>query len=256
MGMLLAAGLAPAFRAAAQSRPLICGIMDSPPWVLHDGPQRGIAVDMLEQLSKLSGVPIEVQPGPPARLSMALREGQIDLLAFLRQPTLEPFAVSLGALAKVELGYLTRIGFVPRSEAEFEDRVIGSVRGGGIPGLMDGLPPGPRVDLRDVAQGLVMMLGGRLDAVLGSRMGIEWHIRQSGLHRSQFGTFLAVKAEPILMYASRTRSLPDDAASRLSRALPKVEAGRRLLEKPYLADRSAGQAIPDKAPPAPQPRSR
>ncbi len=256
MGMLLAAGLAPIRHVPGQPRPLICGIMDSPPWVLHEGPQRGIAVDMLQQLSSLTGLAIEVQPGPPARLAMALREGQIDLLAFLRQPLLDPFVVSLGTLAKVELGYLTRIGFTPHSEAALEGRVIGSVRGGGIPDLMDGLPPGPRVDLRDVAQGLVMILGGRLDAVLGSRMGIEWHIRQAGLNRSQFGTFLAVKTEPIIMYASRTRPLPEDTVARLKRALPKVEAGRSQLEKPYIADRSAGEPIPDRALPDRQPRSR
>lgn len=236
MGMLLAAGLTPVSRAAGPSRPLICGIMDSAPWVLPKGPRPGIAVDMLQQLSTLSGVPIEVQPGPPARLAMALREGQIDLLAFLRLPSLDPYAISLGLLADVELGYLTRIGFVPHGEAEFADRVIGSVRGGGIPGLMESLPPGPRVDLRDVGQGLVMLLGGRLDAILGSRMGIEWHIRQAGLQRDRFGTFLAVKSQPILLYARRDPPLPDDAASRLARFLPKVAAGRKLLEQPYLRD--------------------
>lgn len=228
------AGLALSSRGWAQCKPLTCGVIDVPPWISHDPLRAGLGADIVAHLSAASGLAIHPEPAPHSRLLMQLRAGQIDLVAFLPQRELEEAGRALGTLGDVEMGLITRSGLVMTRVEDIANGTVGVVRGSGVGPLVNLLPPSTvRLDVRDVVQALDMIAGGRIDGFVGSRLGFEWHIRQTSMDPNQFGAFFPLGKHSITLYLSRAHDYAPDMVERLQAGTATVAAAFDELSLPY-----------------------
>lgn len=228
------AGLAFSPRGWAQGKPLTCGIIDVPPWITHDPQRPGLGADIVARLSASTGLSIQPEPAPHSRLLMQLRAGQIDLVAFIPQRELEEAGLVLGTLGELAMGLITRAGLVMTRVEDIANGTVGLVRGSGIGPLVNRLPPSTvRLDVRDVVQGLDMIAGGRIDGFVGSRLGFEWHIRQTSMDPNQFGAFFPLGWHSITLYLSRAHNYAPEMVERLRAGTAPVAAAFDELSLPY-----------------------
>jgi ABC-type amino acid transport substrate-binding protein len=225
MGVPLATSVS---ASGVESRVLRCGLIEAEPWILHGEPLKGVSLEVMDLLGKMAGIGMAAEIGPAARLLMALREGTIDLLPFVPLSALAPFAVNLGLMGSVEMVVIGRNGDPIGSLGDLAGRSIGFIRGGNLEPLVDRLPDGERVLLRDIGQGLAMLQGKRIDALLTSTMALHWHLRKSGLDRNLFGEPISLGSQESVLYLSRAAAVPPFLVDRLIRVLPafRVEALR------------------------------
>lgn len=218
----------------ARDSRLLCGVMDVPPWVIHGQARTGIAAEMVARLSDASGLSVTVEAAPQARLSRGLLDGQIDLLIFVQQSGFDAKAVSLGAIGEVEMGFVTRAGMRMDKMDDFAGRTVAVVRSSENTGVLRQLPPVEQVEVRDLSLALAMIAGGRVDAYMGSRLAIEWHMRQTDTDPDRFGSFFPVEIQPILLYLSGANSYPVEIVERLTASAAAVRAAFPAICAPYL----------------------
>lgn len=219
------ATLVPAWPVRAGNRALTCGIMEAPPWHLPDDPKQGIGVEVMADLSRHSGFDIRTLPWPMMRLIMGMKAGQLDLITFFALPELQGSAVPVGVFGHVEMGVVTRPGLELRSADDLAGCRVGLLRGNNRKDLTDRLPSSiTLVELRDLTLGLTMITGGRLDALIGTRLALGWHLKQGRFPQGSVGPFFTLLREPIYLYLSTVRQYEDDTLARL-------QAGMRDMDR-------------------------
>ncbi|MFY8091919.1 MAG: substrate-binding periplasmic protein [Niveispirillum sp.] len=224
LGMMLATA-APALPVRGKGRTLTCGVMESPPWHLAEDPKQGIAMEVVADLSRHSGFDIQPLPGPPRRLIMAMKSGQLDLIIFFDLPELRGAAVPVGVFGNADMGLVTRPGLRPQSADELAGSRIGVLRGNNRKDVTDKLPPSVTlVELRDLSLGLTMIMGGRLDGLIGTRLALGWHLKQGGFRPDSVGAFFRLLREPIYLYLSTVRQYEADT-------LPQLQTGMREMDR-------------------------
>lgn len=228
------AGLSLPGRAGALEQPLVCGIFDVLPWVIRGQALPGIGVDLVALLSRAVPTPIQVEAAPHPRLVMQLRDGLIDMVAFVPMGDIQAAGRVLGTLGHVDMGLITRAGMRADRLADFAGRSIGVMRGAEWEPLLRQLPPVERVLVKDVTQALAMIAGGRIDAAIGSRLATEWHMGQAAMDTSLFGPFFTVERQPIQLYLTNARPYPADLVERLEKAAQEVAASFPDICEPYL----------------------
>lgn len=224
LGTMLAAA-ATGLPAQALARTLTCGVMEAPPWHLPEDPQQGIANEVIADLSRHSGFDIQSRPGPPIRLIMGIKSGQLDLIIFFELPELRGAAVPVGTFGYADMGLVTRPGLRPQSADDLAECRIGVLRGNNRKDVTDKLPPSVTlVELRDLSLGLSMIMGGRLDALIGTRLALGWHLKQGGFRPEAVGPFFSLLREPIYLYLSTVRQYEDGT-------LAQLKAGMRGMDR-------------------------
>lgn len=199
---------------------LTCGVLDAPPWHLQDAPTKGIANEVIADLSRHSGYDIQSVPGPPKRLFMSMKAGQLDLIIFFELPELQGSALPVGIFGTVDMGLVIRPGLMPQSADELAGCRIGVLRGNNRRDVTDRLPSSVTlVEVRDLTLGLTMILGGRLDGLIGTRLALGWHMKQGGFRPQSIGSFFSLLREPVYLYLSAVRSYEAGTVARLQAGL-------------------------------------
>lgn len=228
------ATLTPAMPVRAGGRTLICGVLEAPPWHLPGDPKQGIAMEVMADLSRHSGFDIQPLPGPPMRLIMGIKAGQLDLITFFQLPELQGSAVPVGVFGQVETGVVTRPGLVLRSADELAGCRVGVLRGNNRKDFTDTLPPSiTLVEVRDLTLGLTMIAGGRLDALIGTRLALGWHLKQGGFPQDSVGPFFKLLREPLYLYLSTVRQYEADTLARLQAGMRNMDGNLSRMAKYY-----------------------
>ncbi|OYQ37611.1 hypothetical protein CHU95_00855 [Niveispirillum lacus] len=221
-------------RVQAQAPGLTCGVMDTPPWMLEGDALPGIGVDMVSLLARHAGLTITPHFAPPVRMVKALVAGLIDMLAYVQMPELDKAARSLGSIGNVDMGVVTRPDFRPAVPQDLAGCTLGMMRGNKRDAIMDRLSNVTPVEVRDLSHGLSMIAAHRLDALLGSRLALAWHIHQAGLGSEALGPFLLLAREQMMLYLTLARPYTEDTVTRLTMAAAGVNGQVDELAIPYL----------------------
>lgn len=220
--------------AGAQVPALTCGIMDTPPWLLQGDTLSGIAVDMVRLLSAHSGLAITPQSAPPVRVIKAVTAGLVDMVAYVQLPELDRNTRALGSIGTIDMGVVTRASLRPTEPRDLSGCTLGMMRGNKREAIMARLPDVKSVEVRDLSHGLSMIAAGRLDALLGSRLALAWHMRRAGLGTGALGPFMVLAREQLLVYLTLARPYSDDILARLTKAVSAVYGQVDELAVPYL----------------------
>jgi len=223
---------------AARQRPLRAVALAIAPYGMSDaaGRKSGLFVEAFESIGRITAHPIEIFVAPYARAIAMLRSGEADLMIATSNSVIAEVAEPMGMLWAMDVIAIGRPELKLGGQEDLRGRTVGVLRGSdyGAAFLDDG--EYRRHEITDQLQGVRMLLEGRLDATLGTRLAVFHAMRHLGVPRSRLGASIAVQAREIHLHLGRHNA--DEAlASALRHAVQELRSSGKaeaLLAK-YLA---------------------
>lgn len=239
----LALTLVPLPLRASRQRPLRAVALAIIPYgqVEANGRKSGLFVEAFESLERVLGRRIEITVVPYARAIAMLRSGEADLMIATSNSVIAATAEPMGMLWAAEVIAIGRAGLKLEGQQDLRGRTVGLLRGSdyGAEFLDDGQYH--RHEITDQVQGVRMLLEGRLDASLGTRLAVFHAMRLLGVSRAKLGPSISVQPREIHLHLGRHNA--DEAlATELRHAVQELRTSGKadaLLAK-YLAGLPSG----------------
>lgn len=233
----------PALPNAPKPRPLRAVVLAIAPYGMLDanGRKSGMFVDAFDLIARETRRRIEVTIVPYARAFAMLRAGEADLMIAASNSTIAEAAEPMGMLWAAEVIAIGRAGFKFGSQYELRGRTVGIVRGSEYGAAFLDDREYHKHEITDQVQGIRMLLEDRLDAIVGTRLGVFHAMRMLGVPRARLGGSIAVQAREVHLHLGH-RSADEALASDLRRAVQELRSGGKaeaLLAK-YLAGLPSG----------------
>lgn len=139
-----------------------------------DGNYKGLTIDLVDEITKRSGVAIEKKVEPAGRALSNFLEGTGDYFSFIYDERMSEYVYNLGKLGGVALVAATPKDkpAITKLEELYNLEKIGVVRGAIPVGPIAEDPKIKRVEVTDTDTGLKMLMGGRIDTMVASKVGL------------------------------------------------------------------------------------
>lgn len=239
-GLAAALGLALAalpLRASRQ-RPLRAVALAIVPYGMVDanGRKSGLFVEAFELISRVSGRHIDVAVAPYARAIAMLRSGEVDLMIATSNSNIAEAAEPMGMLWATEVVAVSRTGVKLEGLQDLRGRRVGVLRGSDYGAAFLDDAEYHRHEITDQVQGVRMLLEGRLDATVGTRLGVFHAMRLLGAPRARLGPSLAVQEREVHLHLGR-HSEDEALATELRHAVQELRSSGKAeaLQAKYLA---------------------
>jgi len=224
--------------ALARPRPLRAVALAIPPFATLDanGRKAGLFVEAMELIARESQRQIEVTLAPYARAIAMLRSGEADVMISTSNSAIAQIAEPMGMLWTTEVIAIGRPGLKLDGIQDLRGRTVGMLRGSDYGAAFLDDREYRKHEITDQLQGIRMLLEGRLDASIGTRLAVFHSMRLLGVPRARLGGTLAVQAREIHLHLSR-HHFDEALATELRRAVQELRSSGRadaLLAK-YLA---------------------
>lgn len=236
-----AAGQGPS--ASARPRHLRAVALAIAPYGMLDagGRKSGLFVETFDLLGRETRHHIDVTVAPYARAIAMLRTGAVDLIIASSSPALVETAEPMGMLWTTEVIAVARRGVKLDGQDDLRGRTVGLVRGVDYGAAFLDEREYRRHEITDPVQGMRMLQEERLDAVVGTKLGVLHAIHQLQVPRARLGNTISVQSREIHLHLGR-RSADEALATELRRAVQELRHNGKaeaLLAK-YLAALPAG----------------
>lgn len=200
------------------------------------GRKTGLFVEAIELIGRESQRQIEITVAPYARAVAMLRSGEADLMIATSNSAIAGTAEPMGMLWTTEVIAIGRAGVKLEGLQDLRGRTVGMLRGSDYGAAFLDDREYRKHEITDQLQGVRMLLEGRLDASIGTRLALFHAMRLLGVPRARLGATLAVQSREIHLHLSRHNA--DEAlATELRRAVHELRSSGKadaLLAK-YLA---------------------
>lgn len=187
------AGTAPRLRLA---------VTHVPPWGTLDaaGHAGGVMVELAALLQRASGVTITPSVLPYPRAIDMMERGAIDLMFAVDTPRLRKVAEVVGTLAEEDVVLLYRADQPLRSAQDLHGKTVGRLRYAAYAATLQADSAIHFHDVDTHAQGLQMLLRGRLDALLSVRSSLAGAVHELAPESgSEAGAEHTTLAEPLVL---------------------------------------------------------
>jgi ABC-type amino acid transport substrate-binding protein len=188
------------------------------------GAPSGIFVDVISELSRVSGVPISNAMVPKVRGQAMLKAGEADLMIGFDNAELQAGARHVALVASFEVGIVGRRGIRLRALSDLRGKTVGQLRSADY---FDPLAQDSAIlkyDTNTMAQMVKMLALARVDAVIGVRESLYYAFQSEGVAPEHIGDFLPLTSrEAWLHYANG--SYDATMADKLAAALQRMRAG-------------------------------
>lgn len=159
----------------AAARKLTIAVIQAPGFAYPDarGTYQGITIEYIKELKRRSNLPLEIDVMPGARARSSFIEGLMPYGAFIEDKRMEAHGKQL-----VHLGSISQVALTTKDKPvlSFEElqtlTLVGVVRAGVPWGPLLEDPAIKRFEVNDVEVGLKMLMNRRIDALVGSKIGI------------------------------------------------------------------------------------
>jgi len=224
--------------ALARPRPLRAVALAIPPFATLEanGRKAGLFVEAMELIARESRHQIEITLAPYARAIAMLRSGEADVMISTSNSVIAEIAEPMGMLWTTEVIAIGRPGLKLDGIHDLRGRTVGMLRGSSYGAAFLDDREYRKHEITDQLQGIRMLLEGRLDASIGTRLAVFHSMRLLGVPRARLGGTLALEAREIHLHLSR-HHFDETLATELRRAVQELRSSGRadaLLSK-YLA---------------------
>ncbi|WP_374354430.1 substrate-binding periplasmic protein [Chitinimonas sp.] len=212
--------------------PLEVYVNEVEPYTLTKDPaRRGLQVEIMEEVSRRTGLPMNIKSVPYARLDFVLKNQVADVAAHFPDG-MEQCCVDLGLLISFKSQILSMAGAPITSISQLQGKTLGMPRGAFFDDRVNKDPQIRLYEIVDPFQGIKMMQGGRMDALVSSHY-IQVHaMRLNNISRSEFAPPLVIGEKSYNLYARN--SLPEGISQKIRNTLAdlyKSGAIREIIKK-------------------------
>nr|WP_321260907.1 transporter substrate-binding domain-containing protein [uncultured Pseudodesulfovibrio sp.] len=201
---------------------------DLPPyWYQDEGKTIGLCGDIGNAIAEEAGLVAKNIEGRLHRGFEEMKMGRADMFILLASPEAEAVGINMGLLFHEESIVISMAGKEYFSLEDLVGKKVASIRGARYDARIskeNGVIPCPA---KTYLQCLKMLMGGRVDAVLGPRLGLIYTMNENKLPQVVFAKPLVVSQAPVTVYVSR--KAPLSLVKEIKRAL------QRLMENGTVA---------------------
>lgn len=190
----------------------------------QQGGARGIFVDVITELSRVSGVPISNLMVPKVRGQAMLKAGEADLMIGFDNAELQASTRRVALVASFDVGLVARPGIRLRALSDLRGKTVGQLRSADYFAPLEQDSAILKYSTNTMAQMVKMLALGRVDAVIGVRESLYYAFQEEGIAPAQIGDFLPlISRESWLHYANS--SYDAATADKLAAAMQRMRAG-------------------------------
>lgn len=190
----------------------------------RQGGPHGIFVDVMSELSRVSGVPITNVMAPKVRGQAMLKAGEADLMIGLDNADLQASARRVALVANFEVGIVARAGIRLRTLSDLRGKTVGQLRSADYFAPFEQDSAILKYSTNTMAQMVKMLALGRVDAVIGVRESLYFAFQEEGVAPERIGDFLPLASrEAWLHYANS--SYDAATADKLAAAMRRMRDG-------------------------------
>jgi len=202
---------------------LIAVLVNVPPWTFAEegAAFRGIMSEVIFELGRLSGLPVEVELLPFARLLVLIESGRAALTMAVRTPVLERVATPLARLGAEDIIIVTLKGLPVQSMQDLRGKQVAQLRYIDYLADSDADPSTTKYEINTYEQGVKMLLEGRFDAVIGLRTSLTYALARNPAAAGRIAPIYTVRSKELCVYLSRAFADQE--------ALQRLQAGARQL---------------------------
>jgi len=146
-----------------------------------DGQATGVHWDYLTAIEKKSGVCINKRLMPYARLWRSLEDGQHDGGIIFRSPSREQAIKPVAQIRNLRTLVIPKKGTTLKTYTDLSGLIIGKTRGTRLNDRFDNDTTLLKLELNDYAQAAKMIQRGRVDAIAGSGVLLNYHLSKQQL---------------------------------------------------------------------------
>lgn len=206
---------------ALATDPMRVAVLHSEPWGYYqDNRVAGIFHEINRLVAQESGLELNTQVIPNARIWRDLKNGDIDLTYAIRSPDRDPHVRYAGHLFDLEIVAIARPGIRLRRPEDLRELRIGRLQGITSSPRLDQDNGSDLHDFRDYETMVEMLLAGRIDVVIGNRLSLDHLLGKKQPPSRQWPRLVLQRCE-IWAQLSR-RSARQEEAGRIASAIEKL----------------------------------
>lgn len=189
----------------------------------RQGTPSGIFVDVITELSRVSGVPITNLMVPKVRGQALLKAGEADLMIGFDNAELQAAARRVALVASFDVGIVARPGIPLRTLSDLRGKTVGQLRSADYFAPLEQDSAISKYNTNTMAQMVKMLALGRVDAVIGVRESLYYAFQSEGVAPERIGDFLPLtRRDAWLHYANA--SYEPGTADKLAAAMQRMQA--------------------------------
>jgi len=206
-----------------------------PPYgILNDGVASGIYYDLANNLAEAVGLDASNTVAPYTRIRSGLKSGRADLSIMFKYSELNDYVVYVAPLPTLKTVVVGLKGSSFDSIQSLENKRIAYLRGGSFSEQIDDNPKIQKYRTTNFQQGVKMLLGGRVDAIIGPMEPILAAAAKSNLSNDLFGApFVVAERTPWIQISKKSALVPYAELLRKEFALIQARGDLELLRRHY-----------------------
>jgi polar amino acid transport system substrate-binding protein len=143
---------------------------------------KGITVTIFTQLLEGTNIHFKYVPYPYARMLHSLKTGQLDVALIFKNSMLTEYVDYIGPVSKAKVVVLVNNKNIITNYADlYKLRSIAVIRSANFEQKFDNDNSLIKVEVEDYAQAIKMFKLGRVDAVVGSIVGLDYELRMQNI---------------------------------------------------------------------------
>jgi len=206
-----------------------------PPYgILNDGVASGIYYDLANNLAAATGLDASNTVAPYTRIRSGLKSGRADLSIMFKYSELNDYVVYVAPLPTLKTVVVGLKGSSFDSIQSLENKRIAYLRGGNFSEKIDSNPNIQKYRTTNFLQGVRMLLGGRVDAIIGPMEPILAAAAKSELSNDLFGVpFVVAERTPWIQISKKSALVAYTDLLRKEFALIQARGDLELLRRQY-----------------------
>lgn len=165
---------------------------------------------------------------PLARGMEEISTGHADMIIMFPNPKINADARNLGMILPMETVIIARAGTVLRSLRDVRGKRVGSVRGAKYDDRVTKESGIILYPTDSYSQSLKMLLAGRVDAIIGPKLGLYYTAKTDNIPKQALGKPLVLSVSEGSVFISN--KTPDSVAQQIGRAMSKLMKNGRIQQ--------------------------
>lgn len=202
-----------------------------------DGNPTGIMYEISNRIAEEAGLPYTNKIIPYARTVLNLESGACDFVLRYTNDQLPGVAIPVATIVSLPTIILGKKGSYFKSLADLHGKTVGAPRGGRFDDGFDADTHINKVETNDYVEISRMLVAGRIDAGIGSNIGMYFSAQSAGIRPAELGTPLVLSSKDFILHFSRKTADPQTVQALKSAVdrLQKQGEIRKIIQK-YVGD--------------------
>tara|TARA_R110002049_G_scaffold5290_13_gene37159 strand:+ start:70 stop:828 length:759 start_codon:yes stop_codon:yes gene_type:complete len=192
-----------------------------------NGKPTGMMFDISNRIAEEAGFDYTNTLLPYARTIMKLQRGQADFVLRFSNEQLSVIAEPLSSIISMPIILLSQAGNALKTLEHLHGKTVGVIRGGAFDNNFDNDTAIIKYDTNDYSQIIKMLIRGRLDAGIGTNVGLYFSASKLGIKPEVFNPPLHLSAKDFILHFSK-RNKNTKTKDALKNSVEKLKASGEI----------------------------